>query len=180
MEITKETIVCLEIKGYWNQYYIWKLISTTLCVCLYVSVCVFACLDTRRILGVNSSFSYIISVSFWQSQWNHPKNYTHMSLFEAIERRTILTSHNWISPLIMVTATVLWLFSRACMLVYCFRGLLWVLFYLFKGFSSHIKEKGGIMSANAIWIKQARNSNSYCLACLRAIVWQIYLESSFV
>lgn len=28
-----------------------------------------------------------------------------MSLFEAIERRTILTSHNWISPLTMVTAT---------------------------------------------------------------------------
>lgn len=28
-----------------------------------------------------------------------------MSLFEAIERGTILTSHNWISPLTMVTAT---------------------------------------------------------------------------
>lgn len=29
-----------------------------------------------------------------------------MNLFEAIERRTILTSHNWISPLTTVTATV--------------------------------------------------------------------------
>lgn len=30
-----------------------------------------------------------------------------MNLFEAVERRTILTSHNWISPLITLTATVL-------------------------------------------------------------------------
>lgn len=28
-----------------------------------------------------------------------------MNLFEAIERRTVLTSHNWISPLTTVTAT---------------------------------------------------------------------------
>lgn len=78
----------------------------SLCVCVCMCVCVFACLCTRRILGVKSSFSYIISVPFWQSQWNKPKNYTHMNLFEAIERRTILTSHNWISPLTTVTATV--------------------------------------------------------------------------
>jgi len=29
-----------------------------------------------------------------------------MNLFEAIERRRILTSHKWISPLTIVTATV--------------------------------------------------------------------------